>query len=137
MELHRQWQDTLVLLVHAMLHFFAGLHFIERKVPKNFVRYSSWFWLLLLTLANLVEPWCFCWIKPLLVIHVWFLLLDWTAFIQITNFTLIREDIQLPLYTIKGEFDNILRAQKRSTNHCLAAYIIFNSVNLSNFSVGH
>ena len=44
---------------------FAGLQFLERNTPKNFLRYSSCFLLLLLTYANLVASCSFCCIGPL------------------------------------------------------------------------
>ena len=61
------------------LLIFVGLHFIERNAPKNFLWYSSWFWPLLLSYVDSVEPCCFCWIKPAILICVWCLLLNWTV----------------------------------------------------------
>jgi hypothetical protein len=58
---------------------FADLHFINRNTPKNFQCYSSWSWPLPLTCAYLTKPCYFCWIALLLLIDVWWLLLNLTA----------------------------------------------------------
>jgi hypothetical protein len=80
---------------------FAGLHFVERNVPKIFSWYSSCFWPLQLTSADLEEPCRFCWIVPTLLVHVWCLLLNWTADIQTVK-------SQSPQGTISKQVHNIL-----------------------------
>jgi hypothetical protein len=67
------WYPCNTLLV------FAGLHFVDKNTPKNLSWYSSWFLLLPLTSADSSDPSALCWIVSPLLIHVWCLLLEWTA----------------------------------------------------------
>lgn len=83
---------------------FSGFYWSSlygEKHTKNFSWYSSCFWLLLLTHADLVEPYCFCWIRLPLVIRNWCLLLDWT-----TGILTIR--VELPQGTISKQVHNTL-----------------------------
>lgn len=76
---HKQWEDF--ALLYPVMLCFTSLHFIEGNTPKNSSWYSCWFCPLLLTHgdSHLIEPSWFCWIECTLMIHVWCLLLNWTA----------------------------------------------------------
>ena len=64
---HWPCNPLLVFAGHATLHW-SSLAFIERIETKNFLWYSGRCWLLPLTSADLLEPWSFCQIVPLLLI---------------------------------------------------------------------
>ena len=51
---------------------------LKRNAPVN-TWYSHWFLTILMTWPDLTVLWGFCWIETLLPIHVWCLLLEWTA----------------------------------------------------------
>lgn len=62
----------------SLLHWSLLVFILEKNAPKN-SRYTGWLWPLPVTHKDSAEPCCFCWIVPQLLIHIWCLLLNWTA----------------------------------------------------------